>query len=174
MIHPVYKKSHKSRKFAGVTLIETLVVLTILSGLIAAVGVSFIVTLRSYAGEYKSEAIELEASRAALELEYYASHARRIVIYAGTAPSTSGNWVELTQLDGSVYNFEYVPGSPTGSLVLTGPGIDYTFSTNILVIPTAASPNIFWLSPEGSLSYYWAVDTPSGRVNTAGSVLPGF
>jgi len=169
----------KSRNFqkqrtSGVTLIETLVVITVLAGLIAAVGASFTITLKSYTGEYKGEAVELEASRAALELEYYVAHARRVEILNGTTVTNAGNQVVAYMPNNLQYTFTYTPSGGKGSLVLGLPdGTSYTFSTNLVLEPTAASSTVFWLSPEGSLSYQWAVDTPSGRVNMGGSTLPG-
>jgi type II secretory pathway pseudopilin PulG len=169
-----FKRSHTDTGQLGVTLIETLVVLTVLSGLIASIGVSFAFTLKSYTGEYRSEAVELEASRAALELEYYATASKRIEIFDGSLAAESGNRVVLTQPNDTQYTFRYVPTGAKGNLIIDLPdGTSYIFSTNIILVPTAVSDNVFWTSSEGALSYFWAVDTPSGRVRMGGSTLPG-
>lgn len=179
MIPRAYKNIVRTVE-SGVTLIETLVVVTVLAGLIASVGVSYIITLRSYVGEYKSEALELEASRAALELEYYVAHAKKVDIYNGGAISSSGNSVNLLQLDNTTYTFTYAPtgavagGSSSGSLTISGPDVYYVYSTNIISVVTPSFPHVFWVSPEGAISYHWAIDTPSGRASMAGSTLPGF
>jgi prepilin-type N-terminal cleavage/methylation domain-containing protein len=114
MIQPDIKTRKKLNKTSGVTLIECLVVITILAGLIAAVGSSFTMTLKSYVGEYAAEGSELESQRAALEIEYFASRAVNTVIMADPANSTTtgyfpnlgGTRVELTQPNGDIVAFQ--------------------------------------------------------------------
>lgn len=113
---PLHTKFNKNRRKSGVTLIECLVVLSILAGLIAAVGASFTMVLKSYVGEYASEGSELESQRAALELEYFASKAINTKIMADPAnPTTTGyttdylggTRVELTRPNGTIVVFQY-------------------------------------------------------------------
>jgi hypothetical protein len=168
---------------SGVTLIETLVVVSILAGLIAGVGATFIVTMKSYVGEYQSEAIELEAQRAAMEMEYFISHSQRMLIMNGSTPSINGDRILLYQpanaFGGNPLAFSFtpreaVPGGWKGSLSITKEDYTtYTYSTNIMYFTNANRPNFFWVSVEGSIGYSYAIDTPSGRMYMGGSTLPG-
>lgn len=200
MIHPYIKtqKIAKKSSNSGVTLVECLIVLTILAGLIASIGASFIVTLKSYVGEYAAEAIELESQRAALELEFFAARAKDVRILSYDHPSTTavgydptlgGTRVELTQPDDSVIVFQYTPatngnGSFTTNLEVTGflailipdgtNNITYTYGSEIKFMPLANWRYPFQVSAEGGFSYRWSVPTPaSGNVTMGGSVMPG-
>jgi prepilin-type N-terminal cleavage/methylation domain-containing protein len=189
--HPInrFKKS-----CAGVTLIECLVVLTILAALSAAVGTSFVMTLKSYVGEFEAEALELESQRAALELEYYAARATDIKILSWDHPSTSarsfspvlgGTRVELTQPDGSIITFQYTPRpeSPkgftagvyeTGFLGVNIQGNTYTYGSQVKFLPVSGWRYPFQVSNEGGLAYRWEIPTPaSGNIKMGGAVLPG-
>jgi prepilin-type N-terminal cleavage/methylation domain-containing protein len=161
----------------GFTLIECLAVITILAGLIAAVSTGFILTLKSYVGEYRAEALELEAQRAALELEYYAARSWKIDVIDSSVPSQEGNQVNLYQPDGSVVTFAYSPylfngAKQVGTLWISMPTGYYVYSYNVGFEPTATSTKPFWISSEGSLGFRWSVDTPSGPVKMGGYVLP--
>jgi len=183
----------KSYKNSGVTLIECLVVLTILASLIAAVGTSFTMSLKSYVGEYASEAVELESQRAALELEYFASRAVdvRIMPVAGLSGTSGyesgvlgGRRVELLQPNGNTIAFEYqVTGSTVdsagrttqvGNLGIDMLGEDYYYSTNVWFTPITGWVYPFQVSNEGGLSFRWSVPTPTaGEIKVGGSVSPG-
>jgi prepilin-type N-terminal cleavage/methylation domain-containing protein len=197
MIQPRIKL-HKLSSNSGVTLIECLVVLTILSALIAAVGTSFTMSLKSYVGEYASEGPELEAQRAALEIEYFASRAVNIEIMGdplnpittGYNPFLGGTRVELTQPDGSVVAFQYrakgvvqgdgsiqpIAGTPdytagltyTGELGINIQGNPYVYTKKAKFTPLANWRYPFQVSKEGGLAFRWTVPTPSAGDVTFG------
>lgn len=179
----------KNTSVSGVTLIECLVVLTILAGLIAAVGTSFTMSLKSYVGEHAAEAIELESQRAALELEHFASRAINIRIMADPANSSTtgyesgvlgGTRVELTQPNYEIIAFQFRPvqvlsdGTQVGELGINRQNTPYVYTTNARFKPTADWYYPFQVSQEGGVSFRWTVPTPaSGDIKVGGSVLPG-
>jgi len=75
----------------GFTLVEVLTVVVVVSSLLASVASVFILTLRSYSEEYELEAVENQAQRAAVELDYFARRA------TGAEVSPSGDMLDLTQ-----------------------------------------------------------------------------
>jgi prepilin-type N-terminal cleavage/methylation domain-containing protein len=180
--------SIKRKQIAGVTLIECLAVLTILAGLVAAVGSSFILTLKSYVGEYSSEAVELESQRAALELEYYAARAVRMEILDGGVSGSSGAQINLYQdltNTANVVSFVYTPDltrctgtygvgvSQVGSLAISASGSYYVYSTNVVFTPVAGSLRPFVTSSDGGVSFRWTISTSSGPVKMGGTTSPG-
>lgn len=173
-----YTKPRKDKlSQSGVTLIECLTVLTVLAALIAAVATSFILTLKSYVGEYKSEAVELEVQRAAMEFEYYTAKSWKVDILDNGVISSEGNQVDLYQPDGTIVSFTYTPTSSlgakeVGTLSVSMPSANYLYSTNVTFDPNATSSKPFWISFEGSIGYRWGADTPSGAVKMGGSTLP--
>lgn len=189
---PQLTNRNRNRKDLGVTLIECLVVISIMAGLIAAVGSSFTMSLKSYVGEYSAEGSELESQRAALELEYFASRAVDIKIIADPAfPSTTdyssgylgGTRVELRQPDDSVVAFQFrsTNGSSytagvkhIGQLGINIDGNPYVFTKRAQFVPSSSWRYPFQVSTEGGLAFRWTVPTPaSGDINVGGSVNPG-
>ena len=190
MIHPATKlwlgrlRSHP----AGYTLIEALTVISVVAVLIATVGSSLVLVLKSYVGEFRTDALELESQRAALELEYYAARAVKIEIFDGSTLSSAGSQVFLHQFDGTVVAFDYLPDpgrAPCAfiagdeeigelAILLTGPDREYVYSGNIRFLPTDDSRFPFWRTSNGGLGYRWHIETASGPNYMGGSTLPAF
>jgi prepilin-type N-terminal cleavage/methylation domain-containing protein len=201
MIQPDIKTRKKLNKTSGVTLIECLVVITILAGLIAAVGSSFTMTLKSYVGEYAAEGSELESQRAALEIEYFASRAVNTVIMADPANSTTtgyfpnlgGTRVELTQPNGDIVAFQYratgvvaadgtitpisgVHGYPGGITYIGDLGVNirgyaYYYTRKAKFVPQNNWRYPFQVSSEGGLAFRWSVPTPNSGDIYAGGAV---
>jgi hypothetical protein len=189
MILPVINKSvPRHRRSSGYTLIEALTVISVVAVLIATVGASLVLVLKSYVGEFRTDALELEAQRAVLELEYYAARAVKVEIFDDSVLSNAGSQVILHQYDGTVVAFDYLPDparSPMAfvpgdeeigelAILLTGPDREYVYSRNIRFLPTDDSRFPFWRTANGGLGYRWHIETASGPNFMGGATFPAF
>jgi hypothetical protein len=181
----------------GATLIECLIVLSIMAALVGAISSAMILTFKSYNGEFITEREILEGQRAALELEYYSQRALRIYFsdinnnptyLANGTPA--GYVVQLLQPEGNWVSFAMAPNSPqVGNLqqctleIIIGnvpdasgnvqPAKSYIFSTSA-IFDTAAIPYPFWSTAIGGLAYSWKIPTPAtGDITMGGATFLG-
>lgn len=160
MIRYVSKKA----SISGATFIEALAVTMVIAAVLGAIGSSFTLGLRSYVGEYNSEARQLEVQRATAEIRYFGGKCSRF--------DTDGDSVTFYYNDGTYAKFEFeqtgmYDGSRLGQLsVRTPAGERYVYGVNVL-----ADGSPFAVS-DGGCSYVFYVDSAGGQVNITGLVYP--
>lgn len=168
MTHFVSKKD----RIAGATFIEALAVTAVIGVVLAAMGSTFTVGLKSYVGEYTSEATQLEVQRAYSELHYFGSKSTRFDITGGL-DGTQGDSVTFYGADGSTstFMFSYIDmydGSRRGELSIVTPwGQQYWYGVNVL-----ADGWPFTVS-NGGCSFIFHVESAGGPVSMFGLVHPG-
>ena len=177
---------------AGVTLVELLIVTTVMGVLIATVGSTLVLAFRSFSGQGKQEAKEIEGQRACMDVHYYLSNAVSFgisdsVVLAGIFGSpapNSGTTLSLRQGDGSTVLFVFSPDSTkttelssiacaVGSLAIQIGGVSYTYSDEVYVPCAGLSGRPFSVSATGGVNYYWGIPTGKsefGVLNTVSGV----
>lgn len=184
----------KGRLVRAFTLVEVLTVVSVVSALLGSIAAVFVLTLRSYTGEYELEAVEAQSQRACVELDYFARRSTGYSIQNSGTSSFTGDQLILTQpqtfslLEGSgktlgsvVFTFTRSSEPPVSGLVrgelgvagYTSPGsggtaellFNYTYSSDFRVPETQS---VFSISPEGTLSYGWELVSAGGAVSIEG------
>jgi hypothetical protein len=160
MIPPVSKRP----KIAGATFIEALAVTVVIAAVISAMGASFIQGLKSYVGEYSSEARQLEVQRAFAELQYFGGLAARF--------ETDGDTVTFYYADGTSTRFIFqetgmYDGLRLGILsIVLASGQQYQYGVNVL-----ADGSPFNVA-KGGCSFLFFVESSGGPVSLLGLVYP--
>jgi hypothetical protein len=186
----------KGRSVRAFTLVEVLTVVSVVAALLGSIASVFVLTLRSYTGEYELEAVEAQSQRACVELDYFARRSTGYSIKNSGNSSFSGDQLILTQpqtfsvLQGSgktlgsvVFTFTPssappVSGLTRGSLEVAGytsPVLGssaellfyYTYSSDFRV---PQNQKVFSISPEGTLSYGWELVSAGGSVSIDGLI----
>jgi len=175
----------KQAKSRGFTLVECLMVVSVIGGLLAAITSVFLLTLKGYTGEYEVEAVEVQSQRAAVELDYFIR--RAVSVEIADPGAFSGNRLRLlqprsTSLVGGVplgvVEFAFTPNSnrsssteQVGELSITLMGNTYVYSGDIRTpIHSGVARRVFELSREGGLVYRWEVASLGSGVLTEGIV----
>lgn len=187
----------RRRAVQAFTLVEVLTVVSVVAALLGSIAAVFVLTLRSYTGEYELEAVEAQSQRACVELDYFARRSTGYSIKEAGNSAVSGNQLILTQpqtfsvLQGSgktlgsvVFTFTPstappVSGLDRGALQVagytpTGPGLpaaellfSYTYSSDFRV---PQNQKVFSISPEGTLEYSWELLSAGGSVAIDGLI----
>jgi hypothetical protein len=171
----------------GVSLLESLTVVLVITALVTTVGSSVLQTLKTYAGTYTSETTQMELQRAALEMDYFVSTSVTAYVqdtgrFGSTLSSSlqQGDSLACNQPDGSQILFTYSPvttagGVSTGKLSMSKfllgsntPQFTYTYSTNISFATASGVPRPFWSAPDGGVNYSFTAVTGDGIIHAKG------
>lgn len=155
----------KNPRISGATFIEALVVTAVIAGVIAAMGSSFTMGLRSYVSEYTSEARQIEVQRAYAELQYFGGKSSWFV--------EDGDTVTFYYADGSSVAFMFhqtgmFEGSRKGALSIVGPWGQYWYGVNVLADPVVKP----FATAHGGCSFTFTVQSAGGDVQLVGLVYP--
>ncbi len=157
----------KSR-YRGFTLVESLVVLAIFTGFVAASAGVFLMAYRSQMGSYVEELDEQSNMRAAFELEYFFHSSlgfQLLPLVNEVQPLESDILVLLVPNslgDIQTWEFKFIPdgfdtlGRVKGSLNVTPPGGNIYLYSPDLSLP-AGRNNFFVMDNLGRVTYSWLV-----------------
>jgi hypothetical protein len=171
-----------------VTLVELLIVTTVMGFLVATAGSSLVLAFRSFSGQGELEFKEIQGQRACMDLHYYLSNAVSFSIsdnadlasVFGAADADSGTTLSLIQGDGSTVVFSFVPDvvkttalssitCAVGRLGIEVGGVSYIYCDDVFVPCAGSGGRPFSVSVTGGVNYHWGVPSGSfefGVVNT--------
>lgn len=161
----------RRHSMAGATFVEALAVTIVIAGVLAAMGSSFVVGLKSYVGEYTSEARQLEVQRAFAEMRYFGTKCFRFETEGGEVAGR-GDTVIFYYPDDTEAKFVFsetsmLDGDRVGTLTVTTPwGAVYTYGSHVMV---TGYP--FQVSA-GGLAFRFFVDSGGGDVSLVGLIYP--
>jgi len=177
-------RGRKRRGFrAAFTLVELLLVVSVVAALLVSISSALILIVKSYSGEYELEALERQSQRGAMELEYFAGRAISfqmvgsdgIILNQPPYLSTLYNRGELTSV---TFIFEEEESRSTetervGSLNIMLNIAGYESAKSYRLAPDirlAVGSPIFGISEEGAFFYRWYVASLGSRLELTGLV----
>lgn len=170
----------KSRRAAGVTLIECIAVVGVIGALVAMLGVAMVQNLRTYSADFVAESVEGEVQRGAMEVDYFVSKS----VSLGFSGSTNGSFLTgalsgdcLRTIDENgtmlVFYFKEDPSLSTadyreGTFGVVASGDDYVYSKHARFYHSWGLPAPFSLTSVGGVVYRFEVSTPVAPVMVQG------